>query len=499
MSEFSDLATIISKRRTSAGRLFVDWEVNADNKEGRLLNLVLERPHDSDKQLAKVLYGSSSQATMVALRQLRTRVQERLLNQLGFLDYSNERGLKSRGYERECRNLLYRASVLWSEGEIKLCVRLAYRCYKQAHVGDFTSYAEQATTLLMNCHMILGNLPKYEQLAELVDELRHKLSLERQAERILHLIRLRVLRTTFKRRAYLNEIPQLLTQLDELHQRVNSYTTFDSLYRANVIYAETAGDWERAYKYTQQAAELVATNQLNERRFDVRYVYYTSILFHLKSRRIEEGLALAEPYSHAFQPTSSNWFLFYETYVLLAFHARQYELAAHLWGQVERNSSFAKLPAHNQEQWLLISVYVALLQPSSVTGRRLVVTKFMTPMMSKDLGGTKTFLLIYPVLYNLQQGNREEATASIETLRNQPRILRDDQLLRARTFLSLLLLLPEHDFSPTRLACSDEVRRGLETLLTTEQTIDSTLLLEIIPFYNLWEFIMATLAARPLR
>jgi hypothetical protein len=218
----------------------------------------------------------------------------------------------------------------------------------------------------------------------------------------------------------------------------------------------------------------------------------------LRGRRPQEGLKLAEAFAETIHPTSSNWFYFYEHYLLLALHAGEYEQAQRLLQVAHKNPSYSKLRPAAHERWELLEAYTELALPieqvSLKRRNQLAVFAALTvPEYSRDKRGYNVAILVFQLMHYLQQRLLEPVLVRLERLRKyQQRHLRDAATLRSRTFLRLLLLLPEADFDPAQLA-----KRGQPLLRTLQQatlTRDADAEVEIIPYEDLWSLIMNVLA-----
>ncbi len=445
-------------------------------------------------QLTKSLYGANSVNNQAAMRQLRARVQDKLLNHLFFLDHSDPRLLVSRRYEVECLNLLHKATILYMEGEYSLSERLLRRCARSAALGDFTMYEEQAAQKLQFIYAEQRQRSKYEKIEQELAVLRQTLSYEQEAERIFFQVQLGIEEAVAKRQQILAQMPSYLQRLEELHRLAPTYTTFQALYRVRLAYASLAGRYEDIIRETEEAAARLEKGELNARRFDQRFNNFMNVYAYLRGRRPKEGLKLAEKFAETIHPTSSNWFYFHEHYLLLALHAGEYEQAVQLLHQVHKNPSYGKLRTAAMERWELLEAYTELvLPPEQVSVKRrnqlAVFAALTVPEYSRDKRGYNVAILVFQLVHYLQQRLLEPVLVRLERLRKyQQRHLRDAATLRSRTFLRLLLLLPEAEFDPAQL---DVRGKGLlHTLREAIFTREADAEVEIIPYEDLWALIM---------
>ncbi|QKG59101.1 hypothetical protein GKZ68_20685 (plasmid) [Hymenobacter sp. BRD128] len=508
MSEFSTIVRIIQQRRLKGKKLLIEFDApaspgTATGKEQRLIALVTEKPAKTDLELTKDLYGVNSAANRAAFRQLRARVQEKLLNNLPFLDYTDQQGFVARPFEIECRTLLYRASLLISEGETRFSERLLQRCLKKALAAEFTDLAEQAVTRLLLLYSDAIGWTAYEKVLPQAVAIRQQLAVERRSDELYNQFRMLAEGGVAQKRQLLAGAHALIAELAELHAQLQSYTTFYNLYRAQLSYAEYTGCYEDVLKITTDAQQLFEVGQINRKRFDLRFSYFWIVYAHLRTQHITEGLELAERYASAFLMTSTNWFFFYEHYLLLALHGRRYDLAYHLLQQVYKNPSMKKIRPSALERWELLSAYTLLMRPADPPllkrrGSRLPLSELTMPEYSRDKAGYNVFILVHQALEFLRERRLDAVTLRLESLRKyQQRHLKDSSLLRSRTFLRLLLLLPEAEFQVAQLTHHERVLQHLETLRRAPFIAPGATEIEIVPYEHLWELTLAILRQGP--
>jgi hypothetical protein len=114
------------------------------------------------------------------------------------------------------------------------------------------------------------------------------------------------------------------------------------------------------------------------------------------------------------------------------------------------------------------------------------------PEYTRDKRGYNVAILVFQLLHYLQQRVLEPVLARLERLRKyQQRHLRDQAALRSRTFLRLLLLLPEAEFDPDEL--EEHSQKLLVQLREAPLVGEAEAQIEIIPYEDLWEFTLSTL------
>ena len=458
-----------------------------------------QSPEATQLQVVKSLYGKSTAANVRAFHKLQSRVRSKLLNQL-FLDHSDPRHLVSRRYELECLDLLHKVSILYAEGEYKLTERLLQRCLRLAETGEFTQYVVQGARMLRKLYAEQRMAIPYKKVAKVLARAQQVLAWEDEAEQLYTETQLALSGTVATRRAVLPVLPDRLVQLEALHRRARSFTTYNTVYRVRLAYEELQGNYQEIIRVTAAASRRLRDGKLNERRFDIRFNHFMSIYAYLRSRQPAQGLRLAEEYARDFHPSSSNWFYFQEHHVLLALHAEHYERAQQLMATIAKNPAYPSQREAALQRWDLYKAYIDFVLPSpraaTARQRQLAQWALQLPEYSRDKRGHNVAILVLQLLYYLRERNLEEVLQRLERLRKyQQRHLYEPATLRSRLFLRLLQAIVERNFEAPQAA--ERGKLLLEQLRETPPPGEAFAEVEIIPYEHLWELVLNLLREGP--
>lgn len=500
MKEIVNLARIVTAR--SVPHLPV-LDLSHDNKtkEARFVTSLLELPDSTPTQLVKAVYGQMSKENLRAMQRLQSRVRVKLLNQLYFLDHSDPRHLVSRRYQLECLDLLHKVSILFAEGEYMLTEQLLRRCLRLATEGEFTQYAVQCARMLTLLYAELSQPTRYKRAAKELQHQQTLLNAENEAESLYNTTLLALAGTVKSRRTILPLLPEHVKKLEALHRRANTFDTYNYLYRLRLQYHGLLGEYGEISRLTGLADKQLREGKLNAKRFDKRFNHFARIFAHLRSRQAAKGLALAKVAIQDFHQSSSNWFFFQETHLLLALHAQQYEYAQQLLAAVKRNPTFVKQRAAAIERWDLYQAYADFVLPPSRMGptRRMRLAQWvhMLPEFTKDKAGQNIAILVLQLLHHMRDGNFEESMVRLERLRKyQQRHMTGSGMLRSRLFLRLLRVIVDNGFNAKASAAAGKAL--WQTLQNTNPPGEADAEVEIIPYEHLWSIILDILREQTL-
>lgn len=499
MNEIANLVRIVTSR-VSTTLPILDLRSRQVNKENQLVAFLAKTPEVTQLQVVKALYGKATEANVRASQKLQYRVRSKLLNQLYFLDHSDPRHLVSRRYELECLDLLHKVSILYAEREYKMSERLLQRCLRLAETGEFTQYAVQCARMLRNLYAEQRQAIPYKKIAKTLARFQQLLMWEDEAEQLYRDTQLALGGTVASRRKMLTLLPEHISQLEALHRRARSFTTYNSVYRARLGFEELQGNYQEMIRVTAAASRRLRDGKLNARRFDIRFNHFVSIYAYLRSRQPVQGLQLAEQYARDFHPSSNNWFYFQEHHVLLALHAEQYERAQQLLLVITKNPAYQIQREAALQRWDLYKSYIDfVLPPQRVTTarqRQMAQWVLQLPEYSRDKRGHNVAILVLQLLHFLREQNLEEVLLRLERLRKyQQRHLYEPATLRSRLFLRLLQLIVEKNFEAPKAAERGKIL--LQQLKETPPPGEAFAEVEIIPYEHLWELVLGLLREGP--
>ena len=499
VNEVANLVRIVTSRAMAVVPL-LDLRSKQAGKERAFVETLLKTPEATQLQLAKAVYGKATPAKVQALQKLQSRVQTKLLNQLYFLDHSDQRHLVSRRYELECLDLLHKVSILYAERDFRLAERLLLRCLRLAEAGEFTQYLVQAARMLRNLYGEQRKPAPYKKVTKTLLRAQQQLAWEDEAEQAQADIQLAVSSTVAARRSLLAAMPVRLAQLEGLYKKMHSFSTYNALYRARLTFEELQGHYKEMIRVAAAAERQFTDGKLNERRFDLRFNHFVTIYAYLRSRQPVRGLLLAERYIRDFHPSSNNWFYFQEHHVLLAMHAGRYELAQQLLDTVAKNPASVGQREAAMQRWDLYRSYLNFVLPAtrvlSARQRQAAQQMLLLPEYSRDKRGHNVAILVLQLLHFLRERKLELVLLRLERLRKyQQRHLNEASTLRSRLFLRLLQAIVDKNFDPKKAA--ERGKNLLQHLRDTPPPGEAFAEVEIIPYENLWEIVLGLLREGP--
>lgn len=482
----NNLVKIVTDRKIALSPL-LNLTDKKNSKESALIYLLEKEPEATPARIIKQLYGSAAESSQVSFRKLKSRVQQKLLNNLYFLDHKDPRFPVSRNYEVQCIQLFHQANILKMEGEYTLSEKMMRKCLRIATEAELTTYSILSTRALRTLYVDRRQPARFAKISTKLKKLQEISELEEMAEHIYWDIRMSSAHNVQTRRILLEKLSRYIGELETLYKKAKSFNTFNYLYFSKVSEYELTGDYANIIKYTAEINRQWERGKINQKRFDKRFNNFMSVYAHLRSRQVHKGLKLAEKFLHDIHYSSGNWFYFMEHYFLLAMHAGKYSQARELLAAAHKNPYYRKQRVAALQRWDLFEAYLHFIFPESSPLRAMHFARFVqsVPDFSRDKQGYNVAILILQFLYFLRNHETDALLARLEGLRKyQQRHLRDAATLRSQLFLRLLLLVVKEDFNVKNSTKKGQVL--LARLREVPQPGEAFAEIEIIPYEDLW-------------
>ena len=139
MEDLKRLVKIISKRKQRQFPLLEFKGVNENSsKENIFFRYIKKGVVNTDDEASKLIYGTKSDDDR--FRMLKSRLKQKLLNHIFFLDFTESHQKPSSQFEQECIQHLHQARMLLHTGEYKVAKNLVLKALTAAERCEFTKY-----------------------------------------------------------------------------------------------------------------------------------------------------------------------------------------------------------------------------------------------------------------------------------------------------------------------------------------------------------------------
>ena len=491
MNEIKKLVRIVTSRVKKNVSL-VDVVNNDDHpgKEQLLFNNIQSGLYDSDDEAARGMYGADG--TDQRYRMLKSRLRHKLNNLLFFADFNDSKGNISFPYEQECFGHIFRAKVLYKEGEYELSEKSAKKALTISEETEFTDLTLMGLKIL---RVIYSELFRPNHLRKVIGKIKRHEAISRLEEEsfdIFYLKMMQLNKSVHSRKVHLDSTLKSVEALRQLWEKGKSYDLFDKYYKLKLWSSELTGEYQEIITITEEAQNLVKKGQVNPLRFDIRHNIYTRTYAYLRAKDYANGIKYAQEGMEHISRTSRNWFSHMENYVLLALHSKNYHLAEDVINQVVRNPHIDKISAQSKERWELYKGYLYFMMPDRDVEDVLSFTNIYEklPFYTQDKQGFMVAILILEFMDFLK---KDRLDLALTKLPNSERYIyrylnENPESQREKLFLKLMSIIVQSSFIPDVVAKKGE--RYLTRLKGTPEPGDAFAEVEIVPYEQLWDILI---------
>lgn len=438
-------------------------------------------------------------------QKLKSVLKGRLIDYLFLVDLNEPHYNDRQKAYYECYKKWAAVKILLGKNARTSAVSLCLNILKQAERFEFTELILDISRMLrLHYGTRKGNAKKYEQYNELFLEYEKLWSVENKAEGlysglVLHYVNSKASKPEIGEMAvaYYKQLAGYLETYDSYRLRFSTFFIQLAIYMSRNDYTGSIEVARQAIDYFEKK-DYQATAPL-------LIFLYQQLVCYTQLKIYDKGKQVAERCLELVEGSSFNWFKFQENYFLLAMHSGHYQEAYDIFRQTTGNNRFSYLPEQIMEVWRIFEAYLHYL----ITMEKVVVvgedaqgsfrlSKFLNdiPIYSKDKRGLNISILAIQILFLIQQQKYETAADRIDSARKYAyRYLVNGQTYRSNCFIQMLAKLPPAHYHRQAVARKTEpLRAKLEAvpLEVANQAHD----IEIIPYEQLWEFVLASLGAK---
>ncbi|WP_210489125.1 hypothetical protein [Rufibacter aurantiacus] len=482
MEELKKIIRIIEKRGGISPQIFTN-----NSKEKRLY-LEVVKGNITDEESAKaILYGNNDERD--GLKMIKSRLRKKLMNQLFLMDDRREGLPASHSVEQNCLAKFYQARVLMDAGGNDIALPLLKQVLAKTVEYDFNYISSICLRLILQSCVNLKEKTFFYKALKQLNELAPKVTADQESELLFLQANIELSNSVVARKNYLKKIDEVLDKMLSLWQQALTFETFHNYYRLSIWSHELTGDFDKIVLVTNMSEKVLQEYKFVANRIDIRFNKFIQVYAHLRAKKLEEGLILANTYLPLFSTSSNNWFAYMENYTLLAIHAKKYEVAHMLLHQVQENPFIKKINKLAQERWTLLEAYLQFIAPQKESPLKWKSLVQNAPSYSKDKEGFNVAILILQVMYYLEIVDFEALEYRVDSLKKYAQHhFKDSFSERSRIFFKLLTVLVRSNFE-----YSTTHKKGhylYHKLQKTPTPGDAYAEIEIIPYEHLWEFIL---------
>ncbi|MCK5703938.1 MAG: hypothetical protein KAI29_22425, partial [Cyclobacteriaceae bacterium] len=243
MEDLKRLVRIISKRKQRQYPLLELKSINENStKENIFYRYIKKGIVNSDAEAAKLIYDSKSDDDR--FRMLKSRLKQKLLNHMFFLDFTDNNQKVANQYEQECIQQLHQAKMLLFTGENKTARSLILKVVTTAERCEFTKYLISSLEDLVRIYSDNCQPHLFDEVIDNLNKSRILYKKEEEAREHYYYIKMMIVKSVNSRKKNLEKAAKSVKVLEKLWKETKSFNIFEYLYKLILLHKELTGDFK---------------------------------------------------------------------------------------------------------------------------------------------------------------------------------------------------------------------------------------------------------------
>lgn len=500
MEDLKRLVRIISKRKQRQFPLLELKSINENSsKENIFFRYIRKGIVNSDDDASKLIYGTKSDDDR--FRMLKSRLKQKLLNHMFFLDFTDNNQKASNQFEQECIQQLHQAKMLLFTGESRIAKSLVLKALTTAERCEFTKYIISGLEDLIGIYSENCQPHLFDDVVQKLKASRELYAKEGEAREHFYFIKMMIVKSVNSRKKNLDNATKSIKKLEKLWNETKSYNIFENLIQLILLYKELTGDFKGIIPILQEIESSKFKGQsLNAYRLDRTQIIHTMAFAYFRAWNFEKGIAYIENNIDLFDESSSEWFDLFEIYILLNIYSKKYKKALEIIDSVFDNKAFDKLLEEEKERWKLINAYLHLIYSRNFYMRSFNFKNIIKdiPEYDKDKEGFNAAIIILQFLYYVEQQDLEELVKRRDVLKEyMANHFKENFSYRSRTIYKLLNIVVDNklDLKSIQVKSRYLIKKLSENKIVGNAYTE----LEIVPYEHLWDLMLGMLKYTEVR
>lgn len=500
MEDILSLIEIVRKKGQRSIQLvnqnFRKKEISKDNL---LYEGIMQQHWHTDEDAARHIFNTDPGNRN--FRNAKSKLKQKLLNHLYFLDYEKESYTLYDKQRYECVHAWHQCLILLRENNNDLAVKILPTVVKIARDLEITDILVSSLTILRNEYAKQGKVTLYEETQAELDtayELRKAfIASEREYFSMVAYFK----KSVSAQNRILDDVPDIIERIKERAKTFKSDGLFLMAARLELEYNHLTWRFTENIQLVSSLEKvyLDLPNAEVSVPLDKKQIAVTKIYAYYYLEEFKNGGAYAQKSLQYFKPGSENWFEFIEYYFLLMMKAKNYAKAGELFRKVRTNKYYNELPSLIAERWHIYRAYLVFFNDHKLIRWGFDIEEFKChkPEYPKELHGYNIACLTIQVVFLMREGKIDLVKEKMEQLQEYNSTHLDKRHnYRNSIFIRLLNIILDKDFNYPVI--KEKGQNYHLKLQKTQIPGDLHFDIEVVPYEVLWEEILQILKSNKL-
>jgi hypothetical protein len=500
MDSLSELIRLVTKKRVKKVELFDENSRNKTSNYFKLFDGIHSQKYNSDADAAKDIYSCDPSEKKYLI--LKTRLKQKLLNTLFFLDFEDDNVPQFQSALYDCNKALYCAKVLLMNGSKKIAIPAVEKTLRRAQEFHLTDIELECAKILRSHYSGSNQYKEFLLYKDIADQTEQRLHAENLSERYYQELVAMYAKSKANRSKVRRLAEKYYKVLHEDFKKYNSVKLSLNYFKIKTMFHQFSDDYTSAIEATEAAENFVKNNPKFHPASRLEDLAIQKMNFYLHLKNFEAGENFVKKSQVLFEESSNNWYTFQEYYFLLSMHTGQYMKAAEIFHHVVEQSNFRLLSEVKKERWKTFQAYLHYIyKTQKLREIRPVIQNAKTnfrlndylnekPDFAKERRGLNIATLTVQILFYLEKlevDKTKECVMAIEKYcRRYPK---KDIHFRSECFIGMLVNMSKEGFRFYQTRKASE--KLYEEMVSVHMEYHGgNRALEVLPYEVMWDIVL---------
>ncbi len=431
-------------------------------------------------------------------RNAKSKLKQRLLNHLYFLDYDKDIYTNHHRLYYECLHILHQAKVLFMEDSSDIGMRLIPHMLRVCTEYEFYEIKIEGLQLQRNEYAHMGKLTPYEEVMEEITATTQKLDKVRECEQRYYATLVNINKSVSAQQRVIDDIPQHIKFVEDAAKKLKSRRLDVVAYKLKLLYNQLTWRFKENLAICTELEKKYLNKPNEEVEVDLNkaQVALLKIYCYYNTGDSDHGKVYARDAVALFKNGSHDWFDFMEYHFLLLMKAELYKDAGKVYRGVRTNKNYGLLEDADKERWQIYRAFLVFVNDEKLLKWGFDLDEFLAqvPSYPKDLNNYAVATLVIQFMFLLRDSNvvrLKQVLAEIQQYNSEHLDKRSNY--RNSIFIRLISIITDQEFSHEQIKERGKVyfSKLKRTKIPAEIKAD----MEVIPYDILWGYILKILAS----
>ncbi|MEM9833755.1 MAG: hypothetical protein AAF944_24205 [Bacteroidota bacterium] len=495
MHELHDLIKIIRKKGQRSLQLVnFNFRKKETSKDNLLYQGIVNDTFQSDEDASEKLFGADPGNRNY--RNAKSRLKQKLLNHLFFLDYEKDIYTLFQQARYESERTLLQARILTTENSDEIAQKVLPALIRTTKEFELYDILVPAMELVKDYHSRQGKITPFMEVRDELAKYRLKHRAFQASEDLYYDTLVHIHKSVSAQKRVLDTIPKTIEQIYHIAERVESEAIKIIGHKLSILYYHLNWDYDKSLELCSHLEDQYLSRPNSEIKVDLsqKSIIFTKLYAYIYTEEVIEGIPYAKRKQALFKPSHDDWFTFMEYYILLLFKAEQYKEATKVFRKVRTNKNFNNQPEDVKDRWSMYRVNLIYFSDAKILSWGFNLEEFLEtcPNFPKEYAYLNIANLVIQSMFLLRQGNVRKFKECVQWITDykSPHLDKRNNY-RSSVFIRLLEIIIEKEFDFDLV--QEKGTLYYQKLTDTKIPIDLETEMEVVPYERLWLHILRIL------